>query len=188
MTTTLQRFTANESAQLPYGLARWLIGGSPLVYIFGGFLRHILNPLNPNLDFTDIDLLVRSPDALDQLSTKFGIVFRKVSRFGTTPEYFLGKSRLAGSKTLHVILMRSHEEIMRFVNNSQYDIDRIALSNNQLYCDPAIGKDAILHALEAMRATRVRTPRDMSLFAINRAQIEIKHRNKLISKGYTIID
>lgn len=185
MTTTLQRFTAVESAQLPYGLARWLIGGSPLVYIFGGFLRTILNP---NLDFTDIDLLVRSPDALDQLSDKFGIVFRKVSRFGATPEYFLGKSRLAGSKTLHVILMRSHEEVMRFIVNSQYDIDRITLSNNRLYCDLAIGEDAILRALDAMRATRVRTPRDMRLFAINRAQIEIKHRNKLVLKGYTIID
>jgi predicted nucleotidyltransferase len=185
MTTTLQRFTAVESAQLPYGLARWLIGGSPLVYIFGGFLRSIINP---DLDFTDIDLLVRSPDALDQMTDKFGIVFRKVSRFGATPEYFIGKSRLAGTKPLHVVLMRSHEEIVRFVTNSQYDIDRVALSNNRLYCDPAIGEDAILHALDAKRASRVRTPRDMSLFAINRAQIEIKHRNKLIQKGYTIID
>lgn len=160
---------------------------APRTYIFGGLVRHIINPtVHPA--YSDIDLITISIDLLDRLSAEFGYDFREVSSPGSSPRYFLAKSPRF-TKTIQLILMKFHAEAMLFINNAQYDIDRVAYGNKQFYFDPSIGgEDVIRQAINAKRATFIQGPRDMSLFSPNRQQIELRHRWKLIQKGFSIID
>ena len=160
---------------------------APRTYIFGGLVRHIINPtVHPT--YSDIDLITIDIDLLDRLRTEFGYDFREVSRPGSSPRYFLAKSPRF-TKTIQLILMQSHAQVMLFINNAQYDIDRVAYGNQQFYFDLSIsGEDVIRQAINTKCATFIQGPRDMSLFSPNRRQIELRHRWKLIQKGFTIID
>lgn len=165
---------------------RWLMN-APRTYIFGGLLRRIINRTE-HPTYRDIDLITIDIDLLDRLRAEFGYVFREVSRLGSSPRYFLAKSPRF-TKTIQLILMKSHEQVMLFINNAQYDIDRVAYGCQRLFFDPSIGgEDVIRQAINAKRATFIQGPRDMSLFSPNRQQIELRHRWKLIQKGFTIID
>lgn len=167
-------------------LMRWLMA-APRTYIFGGLLRHIINPV-AHAEFGDIDLIVLDTATMDRLSDRFGYAFREVSRPGQFPRYFLAKSPLV-LKPIQLILMRSHAEAMQFaVNGPQYDIDRIALSEGTYYFDPIIGEASIRYAINNKRAGLVKGPRDLRHFAKHRPQIEQRHRLKLIQKGFAIID
>ncbi|OWW18367.1 hypothetical protein [Noviherbaspirillum denitrificans] len=165
---------------------RWLMN-APRTYIFGGLVRHIVNPtVHPT--YSDIDLITVDIDLLDRLRDELGYVFRGVSRLGSSPQYFLAKSPRF-TKTIQLIFMQSHAQVMLFINNAQYDIDRVAYGDQRFYFDPSIGgEDVIRRAINAKRATFIQGPRDMSLFSPNRRQIELRHRWKLIQKGFTIID
>lgn len=168
------------------GLVRWLMD-SPRTYIFGGLVRHLINPITHST-YSDIDLLAIDVDVLSHLRAEFDYVFREVSRPGSSPRYFLAKSPLF-AKTIQLILMKSHADVMLFTNNAQYDIGRVTYGNQRFYFDPAIGGEEVIRAaINAKRATLIKGPRDTTLFSPNRNQIELHHRWKLIQKGFTIID
>lgn len=160
---------------------------APRTYIFGGLVRHIINAIG-HPTWSDIDLITIDIDLLDRLRAEFGYVFREVSRPGSSPRYFLAKSARF-TRTIQLILMQSHAQVMLFINNAQYDIDRVAYGNQRFYFDPSIGgEDVIRQAINIKRATFIHGPRDMRLFSPNRQHIELRHRWKLIQKGFTIID
>lgn len=181
--------TVNDSHQTPQEtstLVRWLMT-SPRTYIFGGLLRHIVNPaVHP--EFGDIDLITLDIELMDRLHDAFGYVFREVSRPGCSPRYFLAKS-LNVSKPIQLVLMRSHAEAMQFtIEGPQYDIDRAAFSEGGFYFDPTIGEASIKHGINTKRARRVAGPRNMTHFANHRPQIELRHRLKLLQKGFAITE
>lgn len=167
-------------------LVRWL-KNSPRTYIFGGLLKHIINPaIHPA--FGDIDLIALDFDVMNGLRDEFGYVFREVSKSGCSPRYYLAKSPKA-SKLIQLILMRSHAEAMQFaIEGPQYDIDRAAFSDGRYYFDPLIGEAAIRHGITTKSARLVIAPRNLSHFAKHRPQIELRHRLKLLHKGFTITD
>lgn len=168
------------------GLVRWLMT-SPRTYIFGGLLKHIICP-KTHAHFTDIDLIAIDAEVMARIRDTFGYAFREVSRRGNFPRYFIGKSPLV-PKTIQLILMRSHAEAMQFtIDGPQYDLDRATFGNGRFYFDPAIGEEAIRHAIKSKRASLVNGPRNMDHFAANRARIEQRHRLKLMLKGFTILD
>lgn len=167
-------------------LVSWLMA-APRMYIFGGLLRHIINPI-VHAEFGDIDLIALDTTTMNRLSDTFGYEFREVSRPGQFPRYFLAKSPLV-PKSIQLILMRSHTEAMQFaIGGPQYDIDRIAFSEGLFHFDPIIGEVIIWHAINTKRASLVKGPRDLTHFAKNRPQIEQRHRLKLIQKGFAIIE
>lgn len=180
------KYTGHRKAHDLAVLVRWLMA-APNTYIFGGLLRHIINPI-VHAEFGDIDLIVLDTAIMDRLGDSFRYAFREVSRPGQFPRYFLAKSPFI-PKPIQLILMRSHAEAMQFaIGGPQYDIDRIALSQGSYYFDFVIGEAAIRHAINNKRASHIKGLRDMSHFAKHRPQIEQRHRLKLIQKGFTIID
>jgi hypothetical protein len=167
-------------------LVRWLMA-TPGTYIFGGLIRHIINP-TVHTEFGDIDLIALTTATMTELGATFGYVFREVSRPGQFPRYFLGKSPRV-HKPIQLLLMRSHTEAMQFaVDGPQYDIDRVAFTDGRFYFDQIIGEAATRHAISVKRASLFKGPRDLSHFANYRPQIEQRHRLKLIQKGFAIID
>ena len=88
--------------------------------------------------------------------------------------------------TIHLALLRSHEQAKRYVMNNQLDIDHLALSDHHLFCDTNFDPDAICNAIRRKRTTRVQGTRDMTLFAKNRPQIEHHYEIRLRRCGATL--
>jgi len=174
--------TARETSRL----VRWLMV-SPRTYIFGGLLKHIVNPaVHP--EFGDIDLIALDIETMDRLRDVFGYAFREVSKPGSSPRYYLAKSPKV-SRPIQLILMRSHAEAMQFtIEGPQFQLDRAAFSEGRYYFDPVIGEAAIRHDINTKQARLVTAPRNLTHFAKHRQQIELRHRLKLLQKGFTIID
>jgi len=172
--------------QLPRGLLQWMIGVQDL-YIYGGLLKRIIDPAS-TVPLGDVDVIALDAKVMDVMTERFGIVFRRVNTTITRTPYFIGKAAHGDAKIVHLALLRSHEQAMRFVMNNQLDIDRLALSNHHLFYDPNFDLGALCHAIRARRATRVQGKRDMTLFAKNRPQIEQHYEVRLRRKGYTVID
>jgi hypothetical protein len=178
--------TLADAERLPQGLLHWLIGVHNL-YIYGGLLKRIIDQTS-TVPLGDVDVIALDAKVMQVMTERFGIVFRKVHTTSTRMPYFIGKAGHGDSKIIHFVLLRSHEHAMRYVMNSQFDIDRLALSNHHLFFDPKCGLDAICNAIRAKRATRVQGARDMTLFANNRPQIERHYSMRLRRKGYIVID
>lgn len=167
-------------------LVRYLMG-IPNLYIFGGLLKHIISP-TVHSHFTDIDLIAIDHRVLDRIRYVFDYMFRELPRIGNGPRYFIGKSQRT-DKVIQLVLMHSHRHAIQFaVEGPQYDIDRAAFSNGRFYFDVVVGEPAIRNAIETKRASRVTAPRNLAHFAPHRAQIEQRHKLKLLRKGFTIID
>jgi hypothetical protein len=166
-------------------LVRYLMQ-APNIYIFGGLLKHIICPtVHP--DYTDLDLIAIDMGELDRIRNDFGYVFRELPRIGNGPRYFIGKSGEC-DKIIQLILMRSHLHALQFaVEGPQYDVDRVVFSNGCFHFDSTIGEEAIRNAVKTRKASRVTALRNMAHFAPHRAQIEQRHRLKLLRKGFTII-
>jgi hypothetical protein len=174
-----------DSERLPRGLLHWMTGTHGL-YIYGGLLKRIVDPASA-VPLGDVDVIALDAKVIEVITTRFGIVFRRVKTTTRTP-YFIGKAGHRDSKIIHIALLDSHEQAMRYVMNNQFDIDRLALSNHHLFYDPQFELDALCNAIRTKRATRVRGKRDMTLFARNRPQIEQHYEVRLRRKGYTVID
>jgi len=175
----------SDSERLPQGLLHWMtcING---LYIYGGLLKRIIYPASA-VPLGDVDVIALDAKVMEIMTTRFGIVFRRVKTTTRTP-YFIGKAGHGDSKIIHLALLGSHEQAMRYVMNNQFDIDRLALSNHHLFHDPQFELDALCKAIRTKRATRVMDKRDMTLFAKNRPQIEHHYEVRLRRKGYTVID
>lgn len=154
------------------------------VFLFGGFVKHILDP---RLDYSDIDLIALEESVMRTLESRFRYTFKEASQPPSHPRIFVGKSALAG-KALHVVLLRSQAEALQFVHNAQYDLDRVGYSASRFHFDSTVGEIPIRHALNRRLATPVKGPRYMGLFTPIRVQVEQKHKAKLLSKGYSIND
>jgi hypothetical protein len=166
-------------------LLAWLTS-SPDIYIFGGLVKHIINPAS-HPTFSDVDAIAISPAVATQLRLRFGYRFIEVSKPGHNPRYLLGKSS-SHHEVIQLLEMRSEAEAQIFIYNAQYDIDRVTVSNHQLEFDPAIDRATILRGINEKTARRVSGPRNMRLFAANRQQIEQRHKLKLLRKGFTVYD
>lgn len=178
--------TLAESERLPQGLLHWMINVHGL-YIYGGLLKRIIDETS-TVPLGDVDVIALDAKVMHVMTERFGIVFRKVHTINTHMPYFIGKAGHGDNKIIHLVLLRSHEQAMRYIMNNQFDIDRLALSNHYLFCDPQCGLGAICNAIRAKRATRVQGARDMTLFAQNRQQIERHYSLRLRRKGYIVID
>jgi len=174
-----------DSERLPQGLVHWMIGVHGL-YIYGGLLKRIIDPASV-VPLGDVDAIALDAKVMEVMAARFGIVFRRVKTTTQTP-YFIGKAEHGDAKIIHLTLLGSHEQAMRYVMNNQLDIDRLALSNRHLYYDPQFELDVLCNAIRTKRATRVQGKRDMTLFAKNRQQIEHHYEVRLRRKGYTVID
>lgn len=170
----------------PQGLLQWMIG-VPGLYIYGGFLKRIIDPAS-TVPVGDVDVIALDTGVMAAMAERFAIVFRRVSMTTTHTPFFIGKAGPGEGKIVHLALLRSHEHAMRYVMNNQFDIDRLALSDNHLFCDPNLDLDAICNAIRFRRATRVRSARDMTLYAKTRPQIEQHYEARLRRKGYLVID
>lgn len=177
--------TGHQIVQDNEGLARALMT-DPHVHLFGGFVRHLLSP-QQHLEYQDIDLIALSPKVKDDLSTGFGFTFNELGTPDGQIKYFTGKPTRAG-KTLHLIEMPNEGQARHFINNAQYDIDRVAFSNGQFLFDPTIGESAIRHAVSQKLAHRPAGTRDLTYFSSLRPAVEQQHRIKLMRKGFTVLD
>jgi hypothetical protein len=186
MTTGPYLAALAAAEQLPQGLLHWMIGVHGL-YIYGGLLKRIINPTS-TIPLGDVDVIALDVKVMEVMTERFGIVFRRVNTVSTRTPYFIGKARHVDAKIVHVALLRSHEQAMRYVMNNQLDIDRLALSNHYLFHDPNFDLSALCNAIREKRATRVQGARDMTLFAKNRPQIEHHYEVRLRRKGYTVLD
>jgi hypothetical protein len=175
-----------DSEGLPQGMLQWMIGAEGL-YIYGGFLKRIIDPAS-TVPLGDVDVIALDASAMQVMTERFGIVFRRVNTTITRTPYFIGKAARGGGKIIHLALLRSHTQAMRYLMNNQFDIDRLALSDHCLFCDPNLNLDAVCTAIQRKRATRVQGARDMTLFAKNRPQIERHYEARLRHKGYLVID
>ena len=175
-----------DAERLPPGLLHWLVGVHYL-YIYGGLLKKIIDPTS-TVPLGDVDVITLDAKVMHIMTERFGIVFRKVHTTNTHMAYFIGKAGHGDSKIIHLVLLHSHEQVIRYIMNNQFDIDRLALSNHALIADSECGLDAICNAIRAKHATRVPGPRDMTLFAKNRPQIEQHYSMRLRRKGYIVID
>jgi hypothetical protein len=182
--THLAALAASEG--LPQGLLQWMIG-VPGLYIYGGVLKRIIDPAS-TVTVRDVDVIALDASVMATMAEWFGVVFRRVNTTSTRTPFFIGKAGPGDGKIVHVALLRSHEQAMRYVVNNQFDIDRLALSNHHLFCDPNLDLDAICDAIRCRRATRVRNMRDMTLYAKTRPQIEQHYEARLRRKGYLVID
>jgi hypothetical protein len=172
--------------RLPQGLLHWMIGTHGL-YIYGGLLKRIIDPVS-TVPLGDVDVIALDAKVMEVMTERFGLVFRRVNTTITRTPYFIGKAGHGDAKIVHLALLRSHEQTMRYVMNNQLDIDRLALSNHHIFYDPNFDLGALCNAIRAKRATRVQGMRDMTLFAKNRPQIEHHYEVRLQRKGYTVID
>lgn len=186
MTTGPHLVALADSERLPQGLLHWMIGVHGL-YIYGGLLKRIIDPAS-TAPLGDVDVIALDAKVMEVMSDRFGIVFRRVNTTITRTPYFIGKAGCGDGKIIHLVLLRSHAQAMRYVMNNQLDIDRLALSNHHLFYDPNFDLDAICNAIRLKRATRVQGTRDLTLFAKNRPQIEQHYEVRLRRKGYTVID
>jgi hypothetical protein len=174
-----------DSEQLPQGLLHWMIGVQGL-YIYGGLLKRIIDRAS-TVPLGDVDVIALDIKVMEIMTARFGIVFRRVKTITRTP-YFIGKAGHGDTKVIHLTLLGSHEQAMRYVMNNQLDIDRLALSNYHLFYDPKFELDELCNSIRTKRATRVKGERDMTLFAKNRPRIEHHYEVRLRRKGYTVID
>ena len=186
MTTGPHLVALADSERLPQGLLHWMVGVHGL-YIYGGLLKRIIDPAS-TVPLGDVDVIALDAKVMEVMTERFGIVFRRVNTTITRTPYFIGKTGRGDCKIIHLALLRSHEQAMRYVMNNQLDIDRLALSNHHLFYDPNFDLDAICKAIRRKRATRVQGTRDVTLFAKNRPQIEQHYEVRLRRKGYTVID
>lgn len=176
--------TGHAIVQDNEGLARTLMG-NPNAILFGGFVKHLVNP-KVHIEYGDIDVVALDVGVMKELETQFAFSFKDVSQSATSyPRYFLGKSTRAG-KTVQLLLMHSLSDALRFINNAQYDVDRIGYSNHAFYFDPMLGEEAIRHAIHTKQVRTIKGPRNMDLFHIDRPLIEQLHRFKLQRKGFSI--
>jgi hypothetical protein len=186
MTTGPHLVALADSVRLPQGLLHWMIGVHAL-YVYGGLLKRIIDPTS-TVPLGDVDVIALDAKVMGVMTERFGIVFRRVITSNTRTPYFIGKAGRGGGKIIHLVLLRSHEQAMRYVMNNQFDIDRLALSNHHFFFDPNYDLDSICSAIRQKRATRVQGARDMVLFAKNRPQIEHHYAVRLRRKGYTVVD
>lgn len=177
--------TGHDIVQDNEGLARYLMG-NPDVYLFGGFVKHLVNPV-VHMEYGDIDAIALSDDVLEALSTQFAFTFKETSPNEAYPRYFLGKSTRAG-KTIQLILMSSQTDALRFIHSAQYDVDRVGYSDQHFYFDPVVGEGHIRQAINSKQVSLVPGFRDMGLFHTQRPQIEQRHKVKLLRKGFTITE
>lgn len=184
-TTAVHLAALTASERLLSGLLHWMIGVHCL-YIYGGLLKRIIDPAS-TVPLGDLDVIALDANVMDVMTERFGIVFRRVNTTVTRTPYFIGKAGHRDAKVVHLALLGSHEQAMRYVMNNQFDIDRLALSNHHLFYDPQFELDALCNAIRTKRATRVLGKRDMTLFAKNRPQIERHYEVRLRRKGYTVI-
>lgn len=178
--------TLADSERLPQGLLHWMIGVRA-IYIYGGLLKRIIDETS-TAPLGDVDVIALDAKVMQEMTYRFGIVFRKVHTTNTRMAYFIGKAGPGDNKIIHLVLLRSHEQAMRYLINNQFDIDRLALSDHHFFFDQKLGFDSICNAIRAKRATRVQGERDMTLFAKNRQQIERHYSLRLRRKGYIVID
>jgi hypothetical protein len=171
---------------LPQGLLQWMMGAQGL-YIYGGVLKRIVDPAS-TVRVGDVDVIALDGSVMGVMTERFGIVFRRVNTTITRTPYFIGKAGRGDGKIIHLALLRSHEQAMQYLMNNQFDIDRLALSDHHLFCDPNLDLDAVCGAIQRKRATRIQGARDMTLFAKNRPQIERHYEVRLRRKGYLVID
>jgi hypothetical protein len=174
------------SEGLPQGLLSWMMGVQGL-YIYGGVLKRIIDPAS-TVPLGDVDVIALDASVMGFMTERFRIVFRRVTSTITRTPYFIGKAGCGEGKIIHLALLRSHAQAMRYLMNNQFDIDRLALSVHRLFYDPNFDLDAVCTAIRRKRATRVQGARDMTLFAKNRPQIERHYEARLRRKGYLVID
>jgi hypothetical protein len=175
-----------DSEGLPHGLLHWMMSVQGL-YIYGGVLKRIIDPASI-VPLGDVDVIALDASVMEVMTERFGIVFRRVGTTVTRMPYFTGKAGRGDGKVIHLALLRSHEQAMRYLMNNQFDIDRLALSDHHLFCDPNLDLDEVCAAIRRKRATRIQGARDMTLFAKNRPQIEQHYEVRLRRKGYLVID
>ena len=175
-----------DSEGLPQELLQWMMGTEGL-YVYGGVLKRIIDPAS-TVPLGDVDVIALDAIVMEFMTERFGIVFRRVNTTITRTPYFIGKAGRGGGKIIHLALLRSHAQAMRYLMNNQFDIDRLALSDHRLFCDPNLDLDAVCTAIRRRRATRVQGARDITLFAKNRPQIERHYEARLRRKGYLVID
>lgn len=171
--------TGHDIMQDTEGLANYLMG-HPDVFLFGGFVRHLVHA---HMDYGDIDLITVDPGLIDELSNRFGFAFSRTSPSGRYPAYFHGRPSRAG-KPIQLILMDSASDALRFIRGGTYDADTLAY-NNRFIFDPAIGEQATLQAINTKQLHRNTGQHDATLFSPDRPFIEQKHRLKLLRKGFT---
>jgi hypothetical protein len=155
----------------------------PGAHVFGGLVKHLLDPA-VHLEYSDIDVIATSMEVMDELAEKFAFTFKEVSTERNYPRYFIGKSIRAG-KDIQVVLMDSASDAKKFIFNAQYAVDRVGY-NNGFFFDPLIGESAIRQAALEKSAVPVSGPRNTELFHADRQQIELRHKSKLIKKGFFI--
>lgn len=175
-----------DAEGLPQGLLQWMMGAEGL-YIYGGVLKRIIDPAS-TARLGDVDVIALDAGVMGVMIERFRIVFRRVNTTITRTPYFVGKAGRGDGKIIHLALLRSHEQAMRYLMNNQFDIDRLALSEHHLFYDPNLDLDAVCAAIRQKRATRVQGARDMALFAKNRPQVERHYEARLRRKGYLVID
>jgi len=163
------------------GLAGYLMN-DPSIFLFGGFVRHLVSP-TVHMEYSDIDVVALEVGVLRVLADRFGFAFSEVST-RSSPRYFLGKSRRAG-KPVQLVLMTSGADALQFVMNAQYDADRVAFSNGTYHFD---GEERVRRAIHTKRVSTVSGVRDVRLFNHNRPLIELRHKHKLLRRGFTIDD
>jgi hypothetical protein len=175
-----------DAEGLPHGLLHWMIGVQG-VYVYGGLLKRIIDPAS-TVPLGDLDVIALDASVIDIMAERFGIVFLRVKTAPTRTPFFIGKAGRGTAKIVHLALLRSHEQVMRYITNNQFDIDRLALSDHHIVCDPNLDLDTVCNAIRCKRATRVQGERDTALFAKNRPQIERNYEVRLRRKGYRVID
>jgi hypothetical protein len=158
----------------------------PGVHLFGGFAKHLADPVHA-AEYGDIDLIATDAGVMQELEERFGYRFREMSQLTSRPRYFLGKSTKAG-KSIHLVLLGSDAEALLFIHNAQYDIDRFAYHVGRFHPAPGLSMDAVRGALRSKQATRAGGPRYMGLYTPSRTLVEQKHKAKLLTKGYTVIE
>ena len=66
-----------DSERLPRGLLHWMIGTHGL-YIYGGLLKRIIDPAS-TVPLGDVDVIALDAKAMEVMTERFGIVFRRVN-------------------------------------------------------------------------------------------------------------
>lgn len=158
----------------------------PGVHLFGGFAKHLVDPVH-SMEYGDIDMVTTNASVMHELENRFGYRFREMSQATSRPRYFVGKSTKAG-KSVHLVLLGSDAEALLFIHNAQYDIDRFAFHVGEFHPVLGLSMDAVRGALRRKQATLATGPRNMGLYTPNRTQVEQKHKAKLLTKGYTVIE
>jgi hypothetical protein len=167
------------------GLAVHLMS-DPRLHLFGGFVKHLLYP-KVHLEYRDIDVIALDPGAMEDLKDKFGFSFTAISPPGSYPRYFIGKPKRAG-KELHLVLMNSLADVSTFINNAQYDSDRVSFGGGRYHFDPRLDEARIRNAIAQKHATGVPRERHIPIFSRDRDLVEQRHRAKLLRKGYVVND